>query len=238
MSSRQEEKERRRQERVAREQELASAERRRRMLGLVAGGVLAVAAVAAIVVALVAGGGGSSKPKPGVHQGPKVPIPAQKQADLSKAMAAAGCRLRRFTPGPHDRDHVNHKVTYKQNPPVFGPHNPTPASDGDYVGQGNVPRENLVHAMEHGRVIIWFKPSLAKRRISQLETLFAEPIPGQPSGYKQILVQDAKIPGPVAATAWGQQMTCTQFSDKTFDALRAFRAQGVDKGPENLPFPE
>jgi hypothetical protein len=238
MSSRQEEKEQRRQERLAKEQAANAAERRRRRLGMLAGGVLAAAAVAAIVIAVTAGGGGSNKPKPSVNQGPKATIPAQQVTDLNAAAKAAGCTLKTFTPGPNDRQHVNAIVSYPQNPPVFGPHAPTPASDGDYIGQGDVQVETLVHSMEHGRVIIWVKPTVPKKRLAQLETLFTEPIPGQPEGYKQVLVENAGIPGPVAATSWGQQMNCSRFDDKTFDALRAFRARYVDKGPENVPFPE
>jgi hypothetical protein len=238
VSSRQEEKEQRRQERLAKEQAADAAERRRRRLGMLAGGVLAAAAVAAIVIAVTAGGGGSGKPKPNVSQGPKATIPAQQVTDLNAAAKAAGCKLESAAPGPNDRQHVNATVNYPRYPPIFGPHDPTPASDGDYIGQGSVRAENLVHAMEHGRVIIWVKPTVPKQRISQLETLFTEPIPGQPAGYKQILVADPRIPGPVAATAWGQAMNCTRLDDKTFDALRAFRARYVDKGPENVPFPE
>jgi hypothetical protein len=237
VSSRQEEKERRKQERLAKEQAAETADRRRRRLGMLVGGVLAAAAVAAIVIA-VSAGGGSDKPKPSVSEGPKVPIPAQQVTDLDAAAKAAGCKLEHAAPGPNDRTHVNGTVNYPRYPPIFGPHDPTPASDGDYIGQGTIRAETLVHAMEHGRVIIWVKPTVPKRRISQLETLFAEPISGQPSRYKQILVEDAKIPGPVAATAWGHAMNCTTFDDKTFDALRAFRARYVDKGPENVPYPE
>lgn len=237
MSSRQEEKERRRQERLAKEQAAQAAERRRRRLGIAGGAVLAAAAVAAIVVAVVAGGGGSDDPRPASGDGPAVPIPAQRISDLDEAAEAAGCRVRQFTPGADDRQHVEGDVNYPQNPPVFGPHAPAAASDGNYVGQGSPPREALVHSMEHGRVVIWFQPDLPQRRVSQLETLFAEPFAGQPEGYKQLLVDDADIPGQVAATSWGQQMVCRRFTDRTFDALRAFRARFVDKAPEDIPYP-
>jgi hypothetical protein len=238
MSSRKEEKERLRQERLAKEQAAAASERRRRTIGFGVGGVLAAAAVAAVIVAVAAGGGGNESPKPNVSEGPKVPIPAQSTTDLQAAAKAAGCTVRSFTPGPNDRNHVNGTVNYKQNPPVFGPHNPQWAADGNYVGQGAPQTESLVHSLEHGRVILWYKPDLPQRRIDQLETLFAEPIEGRPEGYKQILVERSAMPAQAAATAWGQQLVCPQFTDKTFDALRAFRAAYVDKGPEQVPFPE
>jgi hypothetical protein len=237
MSSRKEQKEKLREERLAKEAAAKAAERRRRMLGLGVGGGLAVAAVVAVVVAIAAGGGGGGK-KPNPAPKNSVPIPAQKITDLNAAAKAAGCTLRSFTPGPNDRTHTESRVNYKQNPPVFGPHNPVWASDGDYVGQGAPPTEKLVHPLEHGRVDIWYKPTLPQRQISQLETLFSEPISGKPEGYKQILVERPSLPGAVAASSWGHQLVCPQFHDKVFDALRTFRATFVDKGPESVPFPE
>ena len=234
MSSRKEEKERLRQERLAKEQALQSAERRRRMLGMVAGGILAVAAIAAIIVAVTVGGGDSKGPKPNVDED-TVPIPAQQITSLDDATKAAGCTVRTFAAGPSDRQHLNTTVQYPQNPPVFGPHDPTPAGDGNYAGQGTIEREQLVHSMEHGRIIFWYQASLPKRQVSQLETLFKEPMPGRPEGYHQILVEDDVIPTPIAVTAWGQQMVCKKVTGKTFDALRAFRARYVDKGPEFVP---
>ncbi|MDQ6915009.1 MAG: DUF3105 domain-containing protein [Actinomycetota bacterium] len=241
MSSRQEEKERRRRERLAREAEAAAAERRKRLIGLASGGVLALAIVVAIVVA-VAGGGGKSKtastPKPPVKTDP---IPAAKVTNLNAAAKAAGCTLKTFIPGPADRGHVTGTVTYKQNPPVFGPHNPVPAHDGDYARTTPPATEELVHPMEHGRAIIWFNPSaVSAHQVSQLETLFNEPITqGAPRAYKQILVQRPGMPSAVAATTWGQQLTCPRFNDKVFDAIRTFRLAFVDHAPESqIPFPE
>jgi hypothetical protein len=238
MSSRKEQKEKLRQERLAREAAAQAAERRRRMMGFGVGGALAAAAIAAVVVAIAAGGGGDGKDKPRAAPTNTVPIPAQKITDLNAAAKAAGCTLRSFTPGPNDRQHVEGTVQYKQNPPVFGPHNPVWASDGDYVGQGAPPTEKLVHPLEHGRVIVWYKPTLPQREISQLETLFSEPMEGKPEGYKQILVERPSLPGAVAASAWGQQLVCPKFNDQVFDAIRTFRVAYVDKGPESVPFPE
>jgi hypothetical protein len=237
MSSRKEQKEKLRQERLAKEAAHKAAERRRRMMGFGVGGALSVAAIAAVVVAITAGGGGGNDKPKGAPTN-TVPIPAQKTTNLDAAAKDAGCTLRTFTPGANDRSHVEGTVRYKQNPPVFGPHNPTWASDGDYVGQGAPPTEKLVHALEHGRVIIWYKPTLPQREISQLETLFSEPMEGKPEGYKQILVERASLPGAVAASAWGQQLVCPKFNDKVFDAIRTFRVAYVDKGPESVPFPE
>jgi hypothetical protein len=241
MSSRQEEKERRRQERLAREAEAAEATRRRKLVGYASGGVLVVAIVVAVVVAVAGGGGGKTKtPTTAKPPAKTAPIPAAKLTSLDAAVKAAGCRLQTFIPGPADREHVTGSVTYKQNPPVFGPHYPIPLSDGDYAHGAAPQTERAVHALEHGRVDIWFKPTLPANAISQLETLFNEPIAqGAPKAYKQLLIPRPDMPSAVAASAWGQQLTCPKFNAKVFDALRAFRKAFVDHAPESqIPFPE
>jgi len=240
VSSRQEEKERRRQERIAAEEIAAKAAARKQRLGIAGGAVIAVAIVAALVIA-VTGGGSNKRQTPLTPTTKTAPIPAAKEQDLNKAVTAAGCKMRTFIPGANDRGHVTGKVRYKQNPPVFGPHNPTPAHDGDYVGQGAPPTEMLVHALEHGRIEIQYRPGTAAHQVSQLETLLNEQFSGKPVGYKELLFQNnTKMPFAIAATAWGQQLGCPAFNDKIFDALRAFRAKFVDTAPEGaaIPYPE
>jgi hypothetical protein len=39
----------------------------------------------------------------------------------------------------------------------------------------------------------------------------------------------------VAATAWGHSLTCPEMNDQVFDAIRTFRAEYLDQGPENVP---
>lgn len=226
---------------MAAEEEAARAAARKRRLGIAAGIVAGIAAVALLAVFTVGRMGGDDRQgasDPARSAG-QVAIPAVRTRELAPATRAAGCRLRSFRPGPADAQHIEGKGDYRHNPPVFGAHNQTPSSDGNYVGQGTPAKENLVHALEHSRVIIWYRPDVGERRIGQLETLFAEPIPGKPSGFDLLLVQNqTQMPFAVAATAWGQQLGCPRFTDKTFDALRAFRASYVGKGPENAPFPE
>jgi hypothetical protein len=238
VSSRQEEKERRRQARLEAEREAERAASRRRLIGILSGGVLAVGAVAAIVIA-VAAGGGSSGDKVRTASRNTVPIPKQRATDLKAAAKAAGCTVRSFVVGPNDRGHTNDKVTYKTNPPSYGPHNPVPAQDGIY-DPGNTPeKEHLVHALEHGRVEIQYRRGTTARRRSQLETLVDETFLGKPQGYKQLLFEnETNMPYAVAATAWAHLIGCPRFNDRAFDALRAFRATYVDKAPEFVPYPE
>jgi hypothetical protein len=242
MSSRREEKDRAKAERIAAEEALAAKEGRRRMLGIAVGAVLVVAAVVAVVIAVTSGSkkedGGSSTTA--TTEIPKVAIPPPKVRDLQAAAKAAGCKLHTFAPGPNDREHVTRKVTYKQNPPVFGPHFPVPASDGSYAGRPAPPTEQTVHALEHGRIAIQYRPGTDPRKLGQLETLLNEsPKPGLAPGYNTLLFENqTKMPYEVAATAWGQQLVCQKLNDRVFDAIRDFRTAYVDKGPELIPQPE
>ena len=228
MASRKEEKERLRREREAREAEAAAGARRRRLIGYGVGGALAVAAIVAIaVVALASGSGGGSGggARPNAADYPTSPIPPQRETDFGKATQAAGCVVKHFP--SEGRGHTTSPVTYRTNPPTSGRHNPVPADDGAY---GEYPgSEHLVHSLEHGRIIIQFRPSASERLRGQLKSLFDE------DPYHMILTPNPSMPYEVAATAWTQLLGCKQANDRTFDAIRAFKQRYRDRGPEFVP---
>jgi Protein of unknown function (DUF3105) len=232
MASRQEEKERRRIERMAAEDAAASAQTRNRRIQMALAAVLAVGVIIGIVVAVAGsgGGGGGSADGPKAKNTSGASIPPARNKDLASAAKAAGCVL--MSPRIEGRDHVTTPVTYHTNPPSSGPHNPTPALDGIY-DPGNAPSpEHYVHALEHGRIEVQYKPGTPANRISQLETLVSEPLNGK-AAYKVLLFENnTKMPYAVAATAWGQILGCKTFTDQAFDAIRDFRVTYVDKGPE------
>lgn len=240
MASRQEEKQRRREERLAAEKAAAASEARARRVRLASGAGLAAALVIAVIVAISAGGSGSgASPKsgPGSHASAKLPPP--KTADLTGASEAAGCVTRDFPRSTQERSHVSGKVSYKTNPPAFGPHAPSPPSDGDYVGQGTPAKEGLVHGLEHGRVEIQYRPGLPKPQVNELEALFNEPAgPLGPGQYLLLYQNQTAMPYAVAATAWTHILGCPKFNSRVFDALRAFRAKYTLKAPELINQPE
>ncbi len=229
MASRKEQKERLKAERLAREHAAAAEARRKRLIGRGVGGVLVVAAAAAIVVVVAAGGGGGG----GSGQESNFPtggsVPAQRIDNLPAAAKAAGCQSKDYP--DYGSQHVTEPVTYKTNPPTSGPHNPTPAHDGAYT---EAPAsENLLHAMEHGRVIYWFKPNASVKEEADLKTFFDE------DSERVILTpNETGMPFAVAATGWTHLLGCPRTSPKVFDALRAFKSRYRDKGPEYVPQPE
>ena len=234
MASRAEEKERRRQERLAQEEAERKSHARTRRLQLALGGGLAVAAIVAVVVAVAAGGGSSSSsgPAPSDSASSSVKLPVRKITDLAAAAKAAGCVVKSFP--LYGRDHTTSTVKYKTNPPTSGDHNPDPAEDG-YYPNGAPPPERFVHSLEHGRIELQWKPGTPKRVIDTLLAIFNEPLKGK-SGYHQLLFENnTGMPFQVAAASWQHYLGCPSWNPKVVDAIRAYREQYVDKGPEFIP---
>jgi len=242
MASRKEQKERARQERLAAERAAAVGAAKAQRFRLAGGAVLAVAIVAAVVVAISSGGGGgSSAGSPITPAVNGVKLPAQKLTNLAAASKAAGC-VSIDTPdsvarAAQNRTHVDPgtKTSYQTNPPTYGPHYPTPASDGEYKPGGTPKAGFLVHAMEHGRVEYQYRPGLAQADVKQLEALFNEAEGQWTPGQLMLLFQNTTgMPYDVAATAWGHVLGCKTFSPLVFDALRDFRLTYTNQGPEQL----
>ena len=223
MSSRQEEKEQRKRERLEREAAAQAAAKRKRLLQLIGGVIVACAIVAGGVFAAASGGGGGDD---------------DVDDDALKAAAQrAGCVYRSFP--DEGRDHSAEKLTvadFKTNPPTSGTHNPVPAADGLYA-PGNEPAiENWVHTLEHGRILLQYKPRTEQQVVTQLTALFNEDVADSGSAYHSVLMQNnSGMRAQVAAVAWRHSMTCGEFGPQTIGALRTFRDELVDKGPEVVP---
>jgi hypothetical protein len=235
MASRAEEKERRRQERIAQEEAARSSAARTRRLQLAGGAQLGIAAVVAIVLVVSGGGSNSSSaggPSPTDSASSGVKLPVRQTTDLTAAAKAAGCVVKSFP--LYGRDHTTSTVKYKTNPPTSGDHNPDPAEDG-YYPNGAPPPERFVHSLEHGRIELQWKPGTPKRVIDTLLAIFNEPLKGK-SGYHQLLFENnTGMPFQVAAASWQHYLGCPSWNPKVVDAIRAYREQYVDKGPEFIP---
>jgi hypothetical protein len=238
MSHRQEEKARRREERLAREQADKARAARQKRLQLVLGGLVGAAAIA-VVILLVSGtlgGGDDGSATAGEASTPdatNVTIPEAAIGDLKEAAEAAGCKLSNpEIEGATHEDREFTKADYKTNPPTSGNHFPEWYDDGVYA-PGSTPQLGmLVHTLEHGRINVQYKPGTPAETVSQLEALLAE----QNDGYHMLLYENTTdMDAQVAATTWGHSVTCPEMNDQVFDALRTFRNEYIDQGPENVP---
>jgi hypothetical protein len=240
MAHRKGEKEALRRQREEREAKARAEQQRKRLVGY--GGAAALVVAAVVVVLLLAGGGGNG----GGVQGEGNFFPdggdaaAQKVFDLEDAARGAGCKLS-SSKGSGVATHttsLDEKVKYKDNPPTTGRHYQVPADDGIYNGQPP-PDVALVHAEEHGRVIIWVKPSVAEDARASIRAMSDED-----EGFQTLLVQRKNMPYAVAATAWnrdpqpggtGRTLGCDRWTPEVLDALRAFRDEHRSNGPEPVP---
>jgi hypothetical protein len=162
-----------------------------------------------------------------------IKLPSQQIGDINAAAKAAGCKL--SNPPIEGRTHETKKFTaadYKTNPPTSGNHYPEWYQDGVY-NPGDTPNLGmLVHTLEHGRIDVQYKPGTPTHTVSELEALLAE----QSNGYHMLLFQNTtNMRAQIAATAWGHSLTCPQFNNQVFDAIRTFRARYIDQGPEAVP---
>jgi hypothetical protein len=235
VSSRKEQKEALRREREERERQAQEQQRRKRLVGIGIAGALASAAVVVLVVLLLSGGDGDGASANVLPDGGEVP--ASRITDLRRAAGSAGCRL--TSARARSRDHTqdpNERIRYRSNPPTEGRHYEIPAEDGAY---GSAPSDSeLVHTLEHGRIIIWFKPTLPESARAALKAFFDE------DSYQIVLTPRRDMPYDVAASAWGRDpeplgtgflLACPRYDEKVFDALRTFRDEHRSNGPEPVP---
>ena len=237
MASRKDQKEKLRREREEREAAAKAAERRRRLIGYGAAGAVVAAVAVVLVVLLLAGGdGGGGGGEDLLPTG--FEVPEQSITDLDEAAKAAGCELKSFkaTSRDHSEDPAE-ELTYASKPPTSGKHFATPAEDGEY--ESARPVGELVHSLEHGRVIIWFKRSLPRDQRGLLKALYED------DPYQMLITPDPTgMSYAVAATAWnaepqpngtGRLLGCPRFTPEVADAIRTFREEHRSNGPEPVP---
>jgi hypothetical protein len=120
------------------------------------------------------------------------------------------------------REHTTDPVTYPQQPPIGGAHDPTWQNCGYYATP--VRNENAVHSLEHGAIWITYRPDLPQAQIDALRDLATT--------QTYILVSPMEIlPGPIVASAWGKQLVLDSPDDaRLADFIRRYRLDPT--GPE------
>jgi uncharacterized protein DUF3105 len=257
MASRKEEKERLRAQRLAAERAAQSGGRRRLVAGYVVAGILTLAVIAGLVAVIASGGGGGGtgdfcseahiKNSGGTTRGLEPDCrtgttpPAIQIADLKLSAQKASCEVKLDLPN-EGNTHVPNStpVKYGTVPPTSGNHNPVPIDDGAYTTPitSDTTKEtnirNEVHAMEHGRIEIHYRPSLPEDQQLALKGVFDS----DPDGM--LLFPDPDMPYDVAVTAWTNEVVCPHYNPAVLDVIRNFRDTYRGNGPEqgipiNLP---
>jgi hypothetical protein len=137
-----------------------------------------------------------------------------------------GCRYDTEFDGTN-RDQGDHvpNPTYELDPPAGGPHLAAPADPGFYEGERVLPDGRYVHAMEHGFVVLWFKPGLPEEKVAQIDELSDQ------FGRELIVAERESLAGEVAVTAWHKRLLCDELvPEKVALFTRSFKDQGPEKG--------
>jgi len=209
------------------------------LLGPLGIGLVVVAVIGLVVWAVVQQGGGSSTPSAAaaVEQDQDPNLPGQ-WVDPGAVYPNTGEHVAGTVPFCQDTStplNAEGKVTcYHSNPPTSGPHSATDVPWGVY--DKPVPKEQLVHNMEHGGVIVWYNCTNCDELVAQIKNVV--------EGYRKDGKELVMTPYPgmeentIALTAWSR-LDKFPTSDYTEDRLRRFvDAHERRFNPENFQGPQ
>lgn len=138
---------------------------------------------------------------------------AIKDRQLTSAIVTTSYAPAQHLPGP---------LTYRETPPMGGPHNVVWQTCGIYTTP--IHNEHGVHALEHGAIWITYQPGLPAADVQRLQTVASDdymllsPYPG--------------LPAPVVATAWNHQIRLDRADDSRLpEFIRRFK-NNPDTTPE------
>jgi len=153
--------------------------------------------------------------------------------------AAANCeRVESFE--AQDADHIDVGAPhppYNSTPPSSGPHYETPANPGFYAEP--LPPEQVIHNLEHGFVVIWYRSDAPDSTIEDIEAITRQELPATVA----VPFDDIDTPHQFALTAWvevgpdeqrGQLQLCERVSQAVIDD---FRRKYQGRGPERIAPP-
>ena len=111
---------------------------------------------------------------------------------------------------------------YNSNPPTSGPHWAGVAGAG--IKDEAVPDELILHSMEHGAVVIWYKSDLPQSDVDKIKEAF-----NSASG-KKIMLPRENLDVPVALTSWGYLLKLDTIDEVK---IKEFIEINNDRAPES-----
>ncbi len=110
---------------------------------------------------------------------------------------------------------------YKSNPPTSGPHWVGVAGPG--IKDKPVPDELVLHSMEHGAAVVWYREDLEQKEIDRIKEAFYN------SSGKKIMLPRKDLDVPVALTSWGYLLKLESIDE---DKIKEFIETNNDRAPE------
>jgi hypothetical protein len=124
------------------------------------------------------------------------------------------------------QEHVTTPVTYKESPPVGGPHDPNWADCTGSVYDVDIRHENAVHSLEHGAVWITYNPD--KLSAADVDTL-AKLVKDQ-SG--RLMSPYAGLDSAISLQSWNHQLKVNSVDDKRIKQFADFLTYRSGEFPE------
>jgi hypothetical protein len=122
-------------------------------------------------------------------------------------------------------------VAYVHNPPASGNHWPTPAAWGVHPEQ--VPREQWVHNLEHGGIVLLYNcPGGCANDVAALTAILQSHPPDKFNEVRMLLTPDPLLPKAFAAVAWDWAWTGAAVDNAI---IQCFVAARYGRGPEDIP---
>lgn len=129
------------------------------------------------------------------------------------------------------RDHIAEgepHEPYNSSPPTSGPHYGSPGGPVDTgFYPSPLPPEAVVHNLEHGQIVIWYRPDAQSDTIDDIEALVDQ----QPTATVAVPYEGVEDPYDFVLTAWTVSRGCERVSQAVVDE---FRRDYQGKSPEPL----
>ncbi|OGI74415.1 hypothetical protein A3D42_00975 [Candidatus Nomurabacteria bacterium RIFCSPHIGHO2_02_FULL_41_18] len=113
---------------------------------------------------------------------------------------------------------------YNSNPPTSGPHWTGVAGAG--IKDEPVPDELVLHSMEHGAAVVWYREDLAQSDVDIIRSAF------QSASGKKIMLPRKDLDVPVALTSWGYLLELDTIDG---EKIKKFIETNNDRAPEKAP---
>ena len=121
-------------------------------------------------------------------------------------------------------------ITYTSYPASSGTHYASVSTYGFFDTQ--VPDGKLVHNLEHGAIVLYYKPDLPSDTIAGLRDLLTTLPPSKYGSVKLVVTPNPKLQAALQVTAWGRALILDGFD---LEQIRGFYTALVDKGPDDVP---
>ena len=126
--------------------------------------------------------------------------------------------------GAHIARNATHPP-YNSNPPTSGWHWGN-GTAGPGIKNKAVPDELVVHSMEHGAAVVWYRDDLPQSDVDKIKEAFNN------SSGKKIMLPRKDLDVPVALTSWGYLLKLESIDE---GKIKEFIETNNDRAPEKAP---